>query len=116
MKVFMYTVYDSASGVYDRPFVCRSDNEAMRSFGDICLDAEHPFGKHPEHYSICRNGIYDDNTGKVEGTSVEVVMTGLQAVAESTVIKPGHLEAVRYADSDDDAHGFIDGKEIKEVR
>ena len=63
MRLFLYVVFDSASGVYDRPWVGQSDGGALRAFGDIACDAEHPIGKHPECYSLFRLGEYDDNTG-----------------------------------------------------
>ncbi len=58
---------DSETGVYDRPFVGNADAMALRGFGDICSDADHPFGKHPEHYSLFRVGTFDDNTGDLVG-------------------------------------------------
>ena len=65
MRVFMYAIFDSCSKVYDRPWVARSDGEAMRSFGDIASDFSHPIGKHPEHFSCFRVGLFDDNTGEI---------------------------------------------------
>ena len=65
MRVFMYAIYDSCSKVYDRPWVARSDGEAMRSFGDIANDVSHPIGKHPEHFSCFCVGMFDDNTGEI---------------------------------------------------
>lgn len=65
MRLFMYAIYDTASKVYDRPWVARSDAEALRSFGDIANDPQHPIGKHPEHFSCFRIGLYDDNVGEL---------------------------------------------------
>ena len=48
----MYGVFDSASGVYDRPFVAISHGQAIRSFGDIAVAADHPIGQHPEDFSL----------------------------------------------------------------
>ena len=64
MKLNSYTIYDSASGSYCRPFFNNADGAAVREFADIAHDKTHPIGKHPEHYSIWRNGIFDDQTGK----------------------------------------------------
>ena len=66
MLHLVFAVYDSASAVYDRPWVARSEGEAVRSFGDIAQDADHPIGKHPEHYKLYRLGTYDDNTGVLD--------------------------------------------------
>ena len=52
MNMKLYAIFDSASGVYDGPFKARGHGEIMRMFGDIALDASHPVGKHPEHFSL----------------------------------------------------------------
>ena len=65
MRLFLYCVFDSCSGVYDRPFCANADGSAVRSFGDIACDAEHPIGMHPEHYMLFRVGLFDDNTGEI---------------------------------------------------
>ena len=65
MRLFLFCVFDSASGVYDRPWAARSEGEALRSFQDISCDADHPIGKHPEHFNLYRVGTYDDNTGSI---------------------------------------------------
>ena len=61
----IYTVFDSAAVMFDRPFTAISDNAAIRSFGDICVSADHPIGQHPEDYSLYRIGTYDDNKGVI---------------------------------------------------
>lgn len=66
MKSFMFVIHDSCSGVYDRPFIARAEGEAVRMFGDIAKDLEHPIGKHPEHFSLLSVGTYDDNTGQID--------------------------------------------------
>ena len=69
MRTFGYSVFDSASDTYDRPFFAQSDGQAMRSFGDIAVNAEHPIGQHPADYTLFRVGSWDDNEGKLEGES-----------------------------------------------
>ncbi len=96
MKAFMYTVYDSCSGVYDRPFVCNSDGEAMRAFGDIAINAEHPIGAHPEHYTLFRIALYDNNKGVIEGHPPEFCCTALEMVAESRAVdKTAHMSLLK---------------------
>ncbi len=65
MRSFLYCVFDSCAGFYDRPFVSRDDATAVRSFGDIAGDATHPIGMHPEHYLLFRVGLFDDNSGEI---------------------------------------------------
>ena len=81
MKLFVFTVFDTVSGVYDRPFCARSEGEARRSFADIASDAEHPIGKHPEHFQLFSVGIWDDNVGEFTSTGTECVMKAHEAVS-----------------------------------
>lgn len=81
MKLFMYSVFDRCSGVYDRPFPSRSDAEAIRSFTDIACDTDHPIGKHPGDFTMFRVGTWDDNTGNLDCNAPEKVINGLEAVA-----------------------------------
>ena len=86
MKTFLYSVFDTKSGVYDRPFVFRTDEEAKRGFGDICNDENHPIGKHPEDFYICRVGTWDDNKGLlIPEEAPETIMTGLDALSMNNV-------------------------------
>lgn len=104
MLHLIFAVHDSCSGVYDRPFPSRSENEAVRSFSDIALDAEHPIGKHPEHYSLWRIATYDDNAGKMEGCAPVHIIGAMDCVSKSRQIEPDSLR-------NNDPAGFVrDGK------
>ncbi len=94
MLQVVFTVHDSCSGVYDRPFVGRSEADAIRSFGDIAMDAEHPIGKHPEHFSLYRLGTYDDNSGKLVPCDSVHVVSAVDLIAAARNIAPGSLKEV----------------------
>ena len=94
MKQFIYATYDTCAGIYSAPFFANSDGEVLRSFQDICSDAEHPLGKHPEHYSIHRIGTFNNIDSKLENEDPECLMTGLEAVAASRNIEPGSFNDV----------------------
>lgn len=94
MKLNGYSVYDQKAAAYARPFWVGSDAEAKRSFGDIAQDADHVIGKHPEDYSLCRVGVWDDNNGRLVDEDVQVIVTGLEVLAQARHIEPGSLEAV----------------------
>lgn len=81
MKLFMFSIMDRASGVYDRPFVSRSDAEAVRSFTDIACDETHPVGAHPDDFTLFRVGVWDDTTGNIDPQAPEKVINGVEAVA-----------------------------------
>ena len=101
MRHFLYAVFDSASGVYDRPWVSNSDGAAIRAFGDIACDAEHPIGKHPEHYSLFRLGDYDDNSGVIEPELCVCLCKAHELVAQSRIVsKPAQLDLVDAIDKE----------------
>ena len=83
MRLNIYTIFDSASGAYIRPFYAQSDGQALRSFTDISQDADHEIGKHPEDYSLFRIGTYDDNKGQLHPEDKECLATAMEVVAAS---------------------------------
>lgn len=89
MKLNIYSIYDTAAGLYSRPFFCQSDAEAIRMFADLSVDAEHPVGNHPEDYSLFRLGIYDDVKGSLGNEDNECLSTALEQVAKSRKVNSG---------------------------
>jgi len=92
MKLNIYSIYDSASGLYSRPFFTQSDPEAIRSFSDIATDAEHPIGKHPQDYTLFRVGIFDDATGKFTNEENTSLCNALERVAATQNVNTDNLE------------------------
>lgn len=90
MKLFSFAIFDSAAGVYDRPFFAQSDGQAMRAFGDMCVSAEHPFGQHPADYTLFRVGVYNDADASLVGESPERLCNGVEMVAKSRKIVNGN--------------------------
>ncbi len=88
MKTQIYSVYDTASGVYQRPNFARADGEIMREFQNLCVDKTHPVGQHPEDYSLFRLGIFDDQNGKIVNEENECLATGLEMVSLAGKIEP----------------------------
>lgn len=108
MRLFIYAVFDSASGVYDRPWVAQADAAAIRSFGDLAANADHMVGMHPEHFSLFRLGTYDDNTAKIEPEDAVCIARAHELVAAARQIPPGFLQ--------DGNGGLVElGKELAEV-
>lgn len=81
MKLNMYSIFDIAVGAYMRPFFMQADGQAQRMFIDMCGDAEHDVGKHPEDYSLVRIGVWDDQDANTSVEAVSCLITGLEAVA-----------------------------------
>jgi len=90
MKTQLYGIFDTAAGVYQKPFFGQSDGEVIRSFQDISVDAEHPIGRHPEHYSLYRLGTFDDNNGKVENEENTCLCTAHAAIAATQKVNSGN--------------------------
>lgn len=80
MKLTIYSIYDTASATYMRPFFLASDGQATRMFKDIACDAEHEVGRHPEDYSLIRIGIFDDQNSKITPEDPECIATALEMV------------------------------------
>jgi len=95
MKLNAYTIYDTASGTYMRPFFSQADGQAVRGFKDIATDADHEVGKHPEDYTLYRVGAFNDTTGKLEGEELEKLTTGLECVAAGRQINHDKMEELQ---------------------
>lgn len=90
MLLLMFSVHDSVSGIYDRPFVARAEGDAVRSFGDIAKDKEHPIGKHPEHFSLFHVGMWNDNTGMIDPVAPTHVVSAIDLTTyESPAVHAG---------------------------
>ncbi len=83
MKLNTYSIFDTASGLYSRPFFTQADGEAIRHFSDIACNAEHPVGMHPADYTLFRLGIFDDVTGQLTNEDNSSLTNGLECVAKS---------------------------------
>ena len=94
MKINVYTIHDSAPNVFNRPFYCQSDAEALRMFDDMAVDAEHPIGQHPEHYTLFRIGTYEQNTGELAPEKVTSIATATARAAAQQRIEPGELKTI----------------------
>jgi hypothetical protein len=94
MRLFMYAIFDSCSGVYDRPFCANADASAIRSFGDAAGSAESVIGMHPEHFSLYRIGLFDDNTSEIVPEDAVCIARAHELVAASRKIVSGSLASV----------------------
>lgn len=63
MKLDMFSILDGKSGIYNQPFPAVSRGVALRMFTDLVNDPKSPIGRHPEDYTICELGSFEDSTG-----------------------------------------------------
>ena len=93
MRLMVYTIYDTAAKAYMRPFFLQSDGQAIRSFSDLALDADHEVGRHPEDYSLYRIGFFDDNTAEIFPDQKECLITAQEALAAARTVNSDSIQA-----------------------
>ena len=103
MNLNIYTIFDTAAAVGERIFIMRSDGECLRSFQDLCTAADSRIAQHPEHYSLFRIGVYDDNKMAITAQAPECLATGVEMVAKSQQIESGSLNGEDDAEISDGA-------------
>ncbi len=84
MKAQIYAIFDTCSGIYEKPFFHTADDAVKREFQDVVNTADHPINRHPEHYSVWRLGNFDNLTGDVKDEANECLWTGLEAMSQPT--------------------------------
>lgn len=67
MKHLAYSVFDSKTLLFSKPFYALSEAQALRSFADLGRSEDTDPGRHPEDYSLFHVGVYDDQTGVMAG-------------------------------------------------
>lgn len=83
MKAQIYAIFDTCSGIYEKPFFHTADDAVKREFQDVVNTPDHPINKHPEHYSIWRLGAFDNLNGDVTDEANECLWTGLEAISQT---------------------------------
>jgi len=105
MKVQCYAIFDTCSGIYEKPFFHTADDVVRREFQDIAVSADHPISKHPEHYSLYRLGIFDNTTGKLTDETNECLWTAHEAIAAAQQVDSLGIQAL-----EDSINGNPDAK------
>jgi len=92
MKVQCYAIFDTCSGIYEKPFFSTADALVKREFQDIAMSADHPIAKHPEHYSLWRLGIFNNETGDLADEANECLWNAIEAISQSQKVNPDNVE------------------------
>lgn len=69
MKLQIYSIYDKKGEVYHPPFYQHNDATAKRQFNEMCKDKNQPMAHYPEDYQLFRLGVFNDDSGKIEGVN-----------------------------------------------
>ncbi len=83
MKVQLYAVMDTCTGIYEKPFFHTADDAVKREFQDVANTPDHAINKHPEHYSVWRLGNFDNTTGTVVDEQNECLWQAVEAISQS---------------------------------
>ncbi len=108
MKLNIYSIFDTATGLYSRPYFTQSDAEAMRAFEDLAIDAKHPVGSHPEDYSLFRLGTFDDNHGKMTNEENECLVTALETISKTRRVDKDQMDLLSLVKTTDGKLDFSD--------
>lgn len=65
MKLKIFAVRDSKAETFGNPFFFKTHGEALRAWDEACNDAQSPFSKHPNDYTLFELGEFDQATGEV---------------------------------------------------
>lgn len=65
MKIMMYSVYDSKTGVFGQPNFLINRGAALRAWQEAANDNQSNIGKYPADFTMFEIGYWDDETGNV---------------------------------------------------
>ena len=82
MKMNLYSIFDTKSGVFDRPFCAVSDGAATRAFGDMCKEPESVIGKHPDDFALYRVGSWNNVDAQITVEPKECMITGPEILSQ----------------------------------
>ena len=66
MLLKVYTIHDSKTEAYLKPFYAATDAEAVRTFADAINDNNSPFHRHAEDYTLFGIGTFEDTQGLLD--------------------------------------------------
>lgn len=78
MKMYLFTVFDSAAKAYLEPFAAPTVEFAIRGFRQAVNQPGHQFGKFPDDYTLFSIGAFDQEMGRLlpqEPVSLGVAIT-----------------------------------------
>ncbi len=73
MKQIIFTVFDHQAKAHIPPFFYPTEGLAVRQFTDYVNNPDHPWGAHPEDYTLIGLGEYDEETAEINTFDVPIV-------------------------------------------
>lgn len=84
MIEIILAIKDRALDAFMRPFTTPHRNAAIRSFTDEANRKTSEINNHPEDYDLYQLGTFDQETGKIEQTSIALVARAQDLVNKET--------------------------------
>lgn len=94
MTLFMYSILDGKSGIYNQPFSAVSRGVCLRMFTDLSNDPKSMINRHPEDYTVVELGSFDDATGIFKSHDSPIPLGNAAAFIvrrEPTVVSPSEV-------------------------
>lgn len=63
MKLKIFAVRDAKAEAFGNPFFFKTHGESIRAWDEAVNDAQSPFYKHPNDYTLFEIGEFDQQTG-----------------------------------------------------
>ncbi len=101
MKVQCYAIFDSCSGIYEKPFFSTADDLVKREFQDVATAADHIISKHPEHFSLWRLGVFNNENGDLRDEANECLWTAIEAIAQSHTVDKRQMDLLEEGNGND---------------
>ena len=73
MTYSMYCIRDSVLDSFEAPWCAISDASAQRTFGNLLKDADSPYSRNKEDFSLWRVGQFETDTGIVSCDPVRLM-------------------------------------------
>jgi hypothetical protein len=85
MKMNIYAMYDEKAEAYHRPFIFKTDGQAVRAFSDGVKDQQSNLAKHYQDYSLYCIGIFNEETAEIDSFNpVKLICRASEFVEDTT--------------------------------
>lgn len=85
MKIHVYSIFDSKSGIFSRPWFAITEAVARRQFAELANDAASEVCRHSADFSLFYLGLFDDSDGAFTNNTVPENL-GLSAQYKKEVV------------------------------
>lgn len=91
----IYAVHDSVAGAFATPYFAVNDGVAVRSFGRLVMDQNHPYHHSPADFTLYCVGSFDVQGGNITADELRSLRNGLGLQTELLAIE--NMDEVHHA-------------------